>query len=227
MRCEKCNLTWDMNDLDPPQCRKDDVPPPPFARVRCGGACEPALQGLTEQQYEQQLMAADRPWRCPSCGCGAHFDDEYFEERHGIEQGVHPEEETRNNLSADANEYRIDVGALYGSNVEIDVRTHGNQDEPPAHRPATEYEHHKGCPECEAEERDTRSAKGREIAAKTAAILGVVPKEALRCNGVGRAPGYDKDPQAARVLEVYFSRELTDAEMRHFHELIKNNTPRH
>lgn len=24
MNCDKCNLVWDMNDIDPPRCRKEN-----------------------------------------------------------------------------------------------------------------------------------------------------------------------------------------------------------
>ena len=39
---------------------------------------------LSEAGYIQQLDAPDSPWRCPKCGAVAEFDDDYYEDHHGI-----------------------------------------------------------------------------------------------------------------------------------------------
>jgi hypothetical protein len=36
-------------------------------------------QPLTKEQYMAQLLRPNSPWRCPSCGMPAEFDDEASE----------------------------------------------------------------------------------------------------------------------------------------------------
>lgn len=54
----------------------------PYAYVFCeggfdgdGGSVSCGQVGLTEAEYTEQLCRPNRPWMCPRCGAGAHYDD--------------------------------------------------------------------------------------------------------------------------------------------------------
>jgi len=60
-----------------------------FAAVRCHGDSIPGqepcgLVEISEQEYERQMNRPDSLWCCPHCGSTATFDDDDYEERHGI-----------------------------------------------------------------------------------------------------------------------------------------------
>jgi hypothetical protein len=61
-------------------CSGDSVPGQP----RCGQV------KISEAEYNRQMDRPDSLWMCPGCGSTANFDDEFFEELHGIGE---PEEE--------------------------------------------------------------------------------------------------------------------------------------
>lgn len=50
--------------------------------------------------------------------------------------------------------------------------------------------------------------------------MAVFPTAFPKVNGVGRDDG-DPDPQARKSVVVYFERELTDEELRAFHDLLR------
>lgn len=37
MHCKKCNLTWDMNDLDPPKCKEEKEESEEIRKARKNG----------------------------------------------------------------------------------------------------------------------------------------------------------------------------------------------
>lgn len=60
-----------------------------FAYVDCPGDPEAEIegcgpQGLTQEQYEQQLSNPWATWRCPCCGGEAHYNDVLSEKAQGI-----------------------------------------------------------------------------------------------------------------------------------------------
>lgn len=254
MRCEACRLTWDMNDPEPPKCGEGGNKPPAYARVNCLRRPEDSEDmarcgavDLTEAQYERQLSMSNRTWRCPVCMSEAWFDDEYFERRHiGPELVI--DNEPQFPASVGKTEVSVDVEAVCVPAERLSTSEQlsghvfyndGDDDAPSSVLDSAGQVTLALCRVCgqgEGDlevicpgppERDTRSDKGRGIVAKIAETLDVpvLATPALRCNGVGRAPGYDTDPQAARVLEVYLNREPTDAEIRHVHDLLRHNMP--
>jgi hypothetical protein len=59
--------------------------PTPYA-VHCSGLIEGHSCGLvylTPEEYDRQMMAAHRRWRCPICKAEAEWDDENYEQAMG------------------------------------------------------------------------------------------------------------------------------------------------
>ena len=64
---------------------------PFFAYVDCHGDPEAEIkgcgtQGLTQEQYAQQLSNPWATWRCPCCGGGASYNDDLSEEAQGLSE---------------------------------------------------------------------------------------------------------------------------------------------
>lgn len=51
------------------------------------GSCTIGLVYLTEEEYNQQMNAPNRTWRCPKCGGDAYWSDSNFESYFESENG--------------------------------------------------------------------------------------------------------------------------------------------
>lgn len=68
-----------------------------YAAVICRGDSVPGQKScgqvhISESEYSRQMNRPDSLWMCPHCGSTAHFDDDYFEELHGIADEEAPDE---------------------------------------------------------------------------------------------------------------------------------------
>ena len=54
---------------------------PQFAAVVCK---EHGQVHLSEGDYMRQMNKPDSTWYCPYCGDDAYFDEDYYEDHHGI-----------------------------------------------------------------------------------------------------------------------------------------------
>jgi hypothetical protein len=68
-----------------------------YAAVVCRGDSVPGQQPcgrvkINEAEYSRQMDRPDSLWMCPHCDSSADFDDEFFEELHGIADEENPDD---------------------------------------------------------------------------------------------------------------------------------------
>jgi hypothetical protein len=80
-------------------------------------------------EYVKQLYMPNRKWSCPSCGCVATFDDEYFEQQHPTDTLQLPQERSKLEQSYNHEQVKLLVFAAtqYTDDVENAIQLLGKQ----------------------------------------------------------------------------------------------------
>lgn len=214
MRCDLCNLTWDINDTEPPLCQSGSI----------------SQQGTQATRYA--LIDADNNEVVPDeelHGLISNPEDAYAVAARTLYRNAHPK------IAEAAKVFEHGGHVLY---------TDADQDAPLCVRDGNGQVVLALCKNCNQGEADlasvcpnppklpsTFSARGLAIIAQIGSALDApteTPAPVLQCLGVSRVFGtgtqHWNTPQPE--LRLIFSRVPTDAELQHFHDLIRHNTPK-
>jgi hypothetical protein len=209
MRCDLCNLTWDINDPEPPTCGVATIPLGGFIPALPETHVDEELRGLISGVEDGERVAASRLRR--------------------VYRNAHPK------IAEAAKVFEHGGHVLY---------TDADQDAPLCVRDGNGQVVLALCKNCNQGEADlasvcpnppklpsTFSARGLAIIAQIGSALDApteTPAPVLQCLGVSRVFGtgtqHWNTPQPE--LRLIFSRVPTDAELQHFHDLIRHNTPK-
>lgn len=210
MRCDLCNLTWDINDTEPPLCQSGSI----------------SQEGANVRVLSRGELLEEFP--------EPHVDEELRGMISGVQDGERVAASSLRRLwSRDAQPRYSEECKLFEHGGHV-LYTDADPDAPLCVRDGNGQVVLALCKNCNQGEADLASVcpnppvepvtiteRGRDLARRTAELLEAAAptNDALRCYGVGRVADNEQ------TLSVAFNRVPTDNELRHIHDLLTHNLP--